>query len=446
MSSEAREKIDALSEGKAHTEPEADWDLVQRVIGVDLEEYDCDYDHYITGRLHPVTFIKGDVEIDGHTSSHGIVEGRDGYVPPTEYNEKAVVILGDLHISGNLALDELTPLFVSGNVKARTIVNTYGTLVAGGSIEAELIYCASADEGGQIHTDACSTKLLIDASGTLDYHCAGDYPFLLANNYSPRQRYTLQRSLESLGFDDFGMTFSSEVRALAEEPERLARLIELVAKYRDARPENVPENAEWSEDYPPGYRLVETDDDGEPHGVDGHWKADGTVRHVKHFEHGVPHGEWITEHNGSLESRRFVRGELERPEGVPEDAVWKEDDWEWEQAPRDDDGEMHGLVRWWRSDGTLVGETPHEHGKAEGKGTRYHESGEVSQTFELVAGELHGERHWYPTDTETSETATQGFGAKVARVVAVYEDGQQVSVRYYDADGNEVDYWGNPKE
>ena len=446
VSSNIREAIAVLTDGKAYTHPEPDWGLITELLGVDLEEYDCDYDHYILERIHPSTFVQGDIQIDGDTSARALVEGRDGYTPPTEYNDTGVVILGNLEVSGNLALDELTPLFVSGHVKAGSITNCYGTLVVGGSIDAPLIYCVSADEGGQIHTDDCQTKLLIDGSGTVDYHCGGDYPFLLANHYSPRQRYTLERSLADMGFEDFGTTHSSEVRdVVAEGKERIAVLLELIENNRDAVPDNVPENAEWSDDYPSGYRLDERDENGQPHGVDGHWAADGTIKRLKQFKHGTPHGKWVTEHGGKLLTQHFVDGELARPEGVPEDAIWKQDDREWEQAPTDDDGEKHGLVRWWRADGSLVCETPYVHGKAEGEGRRYHESGELSQTFHFVGDKLHGERTWYPTDTETSETATQGFGANVARIVSVYEDGNPVGTpKCYDADGTEVDRYGRP--
>lgn len=445
MTTETRKKIDALNDGQAHTAPEPDWELITELIGVELEEYECDYEDYIMGRAHQTTFIKGDLKADGHTSSRDIVEGYDGYTPPTEYNEAGVVILGNLEVTGNLELDELTPLFVSGNVKAGSIMNLYGTLVAGGSIEAELIYCQSADEGGQTHTDDCKTKLLIDASGNLDYHCAGDYPFLLANYYSPRQRYTLQRSLEELGFEDFGTTLSTEMRAtVSEGPERVAKLLELIEKNRDAKPESVPDDAEWSEDYPSGYRLAETDENGEPHGLDGHWGADGTVKHLKNYKHGKPHGEWKIERNGMLQTRYYEEGEPARPEGVPDAAVWKEDDWEWELAATDSDGEMHGDVKWWRPDGTLACESSYVHGVAQGEGRRYHESGEVSRTYTFVDGQLHGESIFYGTENYTTERSWEGINKKVARYVYVYDKGTWTSSTFYDHDGNEVDRYGNP--
>lgn len=446
--SESRDSIDGLGQGNAYTLEEADWDLITELIGVDLKEFDCDYEDYIMGRLHETTFIKGDVKFDGNCSTRELPVGRDGFEPPPEeYDAFGVVILGDLEVTGTLDLDELGPLFVSGNVKAGTITNCYGTLVAGGSIQAKLIYCISADEGGMIHTEDCQTELFIDGSGSLDYHCAGDYPFLFASHYSPRERYTLERALEELGFGNFGMEFSAEILELTYEEgqPRIGTLIELVERLRHASPPNVPAAAEWTEEYPAGYRLQETNEDDQPHGVEGLWAADGTVRHLAHYKDGEPHGEWIVERNGQMRTRYFVDGEPRRPDGVPEEAVWKEDDWQWELAPTDDDGQMDGLVRWWRPDGTLVCETPYEHGVPTGEGRRYHESGEVSQTYMFVDGKLHGERTWYPTDTETSESATQGFADNVARVVGLYKDGNQVEqARFYDADGNELDSYGRP--
>ncbi len=84
-----------------------------------------------------------------------------------------------------------------------------------------------------------------------------------------------------------------------------------------------------------------------------------------------------------------------RPRGVPEGAYWDEDDNEWVLAEKNADGEFHGLVTWYRPDGTRCCATEHVDGTPHGAFTRYHENGEVSRSGRFVNGQLDG------TDTFT---------------------------------------------
>src|SRR5579859_5501095 len=66
----------------------------------------------------------------------------------------------------------------------------------------------------------------------------------------------------------------------------------------------------------------------------------------------------------------------ERPAGVPADAEWDCADEEWVQVPHpDEQGRKHGLVTFWRRDGSLMARQVYRNGVAHGSYSRYHESG-----------------------------------------------------------------------
>jgi antitoxin component YwqK of YwqJK toxin-antitoxin module len=434
--------IDALQPGEVVVLESSDWEFVSELVEVDFEEND-DFDYHICGREHPLVFLRGDIQVDGDTTSHELVTKLPDFELDAE--EFGIVVVGDLAVSGHLDLDELSPLFVTGNVKASSITNSYGSLIVSGSIAAQFVFVNSADEGGLLHAETCATPLMISAGGATDWETEGPELWLEANGYFPRQKAALEYALTELGFDLAIETEDTALRALGQEhaPQRNAKLAQLVREALERKPDGVPDAAEWSDDYPPGYVLEERDDDGELHGVQGRWEADGTIEYVRHFAHGVPHGSWTTRVGQVWHTQEYDEGELVRPESVPEGAVWVPDDWQWELAPTDDDGQNHGNVRWWRPDGTLACETHFEHGVPTGSGQRYHESGKHSQTYTFVDGQLHGERTWYHTDEFTTEqTRTPGLAKSVVKTVMIYDKGQPKSTHHYDADGHEVNAQG----
>jgi len=438
MSSSRGEPFESVPAGQAHTADEADWGVIGDLLEVDFEENE-DYGYYIAGRSHAVVFIKGDVRVEGNCHTHDLAAGRSGV--EIDSDEWGVVVLGNLEVTGNLKLDELSPLFVTGNLRASTIINAYGSLVVRGTIETGLVYLVTADEGGIVHAAECKTPLFIDAGGTIDSDAPGDYRLLLANGYNPREQGVLRRALDALGYDG-STTVTKEMSMLGEarDQTRISRLVDLVEHYLEKNPDGVPDDAEWDA-AESVYSLKQTNVDGVPHGISAEWNADGSVKFLHRYKDGRPHGEWTVKANKRLYTQVYEDGELQRPEGVPEGAFWLPDEWEWELSKTDDEGRKHGDVKWWRPDGTLVCESTYVHGLAQGPGRRFHESGEVSQTYEFVDDKLHGERTFYATDKFTTE---HPLGDGVAKAVYVYDMGTTTSVKYYNGDGDEVDRWGRP--
>ncbi|QSQ26689.1 thiol reductase thioredoxin [Pyxidicoccus parkwayensis] len=127
------------------------------------------------------------------------------------------------------------------------------------------------------------------------------------------------------------------------------------------------------------------------------------------------------------------------PPGVDPEAEWDEKDQEWAHGPQDDDGEKHGVWKYWRADGTLCNECHYEHGKPHGAFKRFHESGGVSQDGEFVQGELHGPRTWYASEGFTTERMHEnGVSEKVRKTVMTYDHGRVVGVQHFDAQDRKV--------
>ena len=134
----------------------------------------------------------------------------------------------------------------------------------------------------------------------------------------------------------------------------------------------------------------------------------------------------------------------ERPEGVPAEATWSPNDNEWIVAPRDDEQREHGLVRYFRPDGTLCCETEHVHGTPHGMFKRFHETGDVSREGRFVEGTLEGTNVFLRCEGETSESFPRGLGPDVWRAEMDFEGGQIVGGRLYNRDGARVLEDGSP--
>ncbi len=135
----------------------------------------------------------------------------------------------------------------------------------------------------------------------------------------------------------------------------------------------------------------------------------------------------------------------QRPESVPTEAWWDEGDQEWVLGPKNDDGELHGQVSYWRPDGTLCCQCDFEAGQPHGSSTRFHQTGEVSQTCTFERGELHGTRSWFSIDGPTTEnTRPPGVPEAVMRSEMDYDMGDVTGVRHFDAEGRRLSADGTP--
>jgi antitoxin component YwqK of YwqJK toxin-antitoxin module len=138
------------------------------------------------------------------------------------------------------------------------------------------------------------------------------------------------------------------------------------------------------------------------------------------------------------------KDEKPRPAGVPEGAYWDAGDNEWVLPERNAAGDFHGLVKWWRPDGTLCCATDHVDGKPHGKFTRYHENGEVSRTGTFVKGTLHGVNVFSRSTANTTENFPSGLGKHIWRCEMDFVEGRTTEGRLFDRDGRRVMEDGQP--
>lgn len=133
-----------------------------------------------------------------------------------------------------------------------------------------------------------------------------------------------------------------------------------------------------------------------------------------------------------------------RPAGVPEGAHWDADDNEWVLPERNASGQYHGLVTWWRPDGTRCCATDHADGKPHGSFTRYHENGEPSRTGTFVRGTLHGLNVFTRSTAPTTENFPSGLGKHIWRCEMDFVNGTMAEGRLYDREGRRVMEDGTP--
>lgn len=133
---------------------------------------------------------------------------------------------------------------------------------------------------------------------------------------------------------------------------------------------------------------------------------------------------------------------MKPPSTVPSEAIWDADDSEWVLGPKNEGGEYHGDVNYWRADGTLVCTCPLDNGVPHGKGRRFHENGEVSVVSNFVAGKLEGIQSWHRSSGPTTEQMPQG--ADFDRVEFTYIASNITNARYFLADDMEVTKNGDP--
>ena len=209
------------------------------------------------------------------------------------------------------------------------------------------------------------------------------------------------------------------------------------------RPPGVHPEAEWDAgDREWGHGGQ--DEDGEKHGPWKYWRADGTLCNECVFEHGKPHGPFQRFHeNGAVsQDGQFVEGALhgprtwyatdgfttermhdsgisekvrktvmdhdhgrvtgvrhfdaqgrrvvpvsgepypDRPQGLPQEAEFREDLEQWALVRLDAEGERHGLCQFWTPTGQLIWEAEYVHGVRSG---RYHSRAEDEYADPRVA-------------------------------------------------------------
>lgn len=134
----------------------------------------------------------------------------------------------------------------------------------------------------------------------------------------------------------------------------------------------------------------------------------------------------------------------QRPAGVPDAAYWDDSDNEWVLAQRDGDGEFHGLVTYYRPDGTRCCVTSFVAGTPHGPFTRYHQNQEPSRTGVYVEGTLHGTNVFTRSTAETTENFPRGLGDEIWRCEMDYAEGSVIEGRLYDRAGRRVKEDGEP--
>jgi antitoxin component YwqK of YwqJK toxin-antitoxin module len=139
-----------------------------------------------------------------------------------------------------------------------------------------------------------------------------------------------------------------------------------------------------------------------------------------------------------------MTNEVRRPAGIPDTAYWDQDDNEWVVAQRNGDGEFHGVVTYYRPDGTRCCATQFVDGTAHGPFSRFHENQELSRTGTYVNGTLHGTNVFTRSTAPTTENFPRGLGANIWRCEMDYVNGSVTEGRLYDRAGGRVKEDGDP--
>ena len=124
-----------------------------------------------------------------------------------------------------------------------------------------------------------------------------------------------------------------------------------------------------------------------------------------------------------------------RPSSVPPRARWFFDAREWLLCERDDNGDLHGSVRSYRSDGTPWLEYEYRHGRRHGAFRRFHASGALAQVGRFFDDLLDGLLTVYSdgSDTYSIRECCIPPGARVMK--QEHRRGQLLAESFYDADG-----------
>ena len=138
-------------------------------------------------------------------------------------------------------------------------------------------------------------------------------------------------------------------------------------------------------------------------------------------------------------------GTSPRPPGVPDDATWFPDAYEWRYGPVDAAGERQGLHRSWRPDGTLREVVTFVDGKGAGTYLRYHPNGQVAGQGEFVDGQMQGTLRSFASDAPTPELLQPCCVPPNAwELQSDFHHGQLMARRWYDRAGQQILESGAP--
>ena len=134
---------------------------------------------------------------------------------------------------------------------------------------------------------------------------------------------------------------------------------------------------------------------------------------------------------------RTARGE--RPDGVPADAQWDEDDEEWHAGATTDAGKQ-GVWKAWRADGTFASERRYVDDCLDGEAREFHEDGSVASVRTFAADARTGIHVFHaPRGFSTVSMPFREVAPQVTRVEIEHdEQGRGTICRAFDRDGNRV--------
>jgi hypothetical protein len=132
-------------------------------------------------------------------------------------------------------------------------------------------------------------------------------------------------------------------------------------------------------------------------------------------------------------------GTSQRPPGVPDDATWFPDAYEWRCGPVDAAGEKQGLHRSFRPDGTLREQVTFVDGQGVGTYLRFHPNGQIAGQGEFVDGQMQGTLRSFASDAPTPEVLQSCCVPPNAwELQSDFHHGQCMARRWYDRSGQQI--------
>src|SRR3954471_1253974 len=132
-------------------------------------------------------------------------------------------------------------------------------------------------------------------------------------------------------------------------------------------------------------------------------------------------------------------GTSQRPPGVPDDATWFPDAYEWRCGAVDAAGEKQGLHRSFRPDGTLREQVTFVDGQGVGTYLRFHPNGQIAGQGEFVDGQMQGTLRSFASDAPTTEVLQSCCVPPNAwELQSDFHHGQCMERRWYDRSGQQI--------
>jgi hypothetical protein len=136
---------------------------------------------------------------------------------------------------------------------------------------------------------------------------------------------------------------------------------------------------------------------------------------------------------------------MERPQNVPAEAIFNNDDNQWELGVKNSEGRKIGEWKyWWGTTGHLCCQAFSEEAIDVLSYTRFHPDGTYSQKGTLINGVPDGLVYYQKSEHETTELIlTEPQYANVFRVICQVDNGVGIWWQYYDKDNAPVDLSGS---